>query len=136
MKLEEAMITVARAEIMRQGQPDRTLTFEEARDIVASAIRGVDGIIVESLTPESPMPDAWETPHTTLQFRGYNLEGIKFHGPYREMTSTRHTTPDADELRELNDALAAKVAEWKARAEKAEAALRAMEEDDRHLCKP
>ncbi len=39
------------------------------------------------------------------------------------------------ELRELNDALAAKVAEWKARAEKAEAALKAAE-DDRHLTTP
>jgi len=35
-------------------------------------------------------------------------------------------------LLEANDALAAKVAEWKARAEKAEAALKAAE-DDRHL---
>jgi hypothetical protein len=39
------------------------------------------------------------------------------------------------ELRELNDILAAKVAEWKARAEKAEAALKAAE-DDRHLATP
>jgi predicted nuclease with TOPRIM domain len=42
---------------------------------------------------------------------------------------------EADELRELNDALAAKVAEWKARAEAAEAALKAAE-DDRHLTTP
>jgi hypothetical protein len=39
------------------------------------------------------------------------------------------------ELRELNDFLAAKVAEWKARAEKAETALKAAE-DDRHLTTP
>lgn len=43
---------------------------------------------------------------------------------------------ELDGLHELNDALAAKVAEWKARAGKAEAALRAMEEDDRHLATP
>lgn len=39
------------------------------------------------------------------------------------------------DLTRVNDALAAKVAEWKARAEKAETALKAAE-DDRHLCKP
>lgn len=39
---------------------------------------------------------------------------------------------EVDGLHELNDSLAAKVAEWKARAEKAEAALKAAE-DDRHL---
>ena len=60
-------------------------------------------------------------------------------GPYRELHGVRHTSPDDEEqvaqLRELNDALAAKVAEWKARAEKAEAALKAAE-DDRHLTTP
>ena len=40
-----------------------------------------------------------------------------------------------NELHEINDALAAKVAEWKSRAEKAEAALKAAE-DDRHLTTP
>lgn len=43
---------------------------------------------------------------------------------------------EVDGLHELSDALAAKVAEWKSRAKKAEAALKAMEEDDRHLCEP
>lgn len=60
-------------------------------------------------------------------------------GPYRELHGHRHTSPDDAEqvaqLRELNDSLAAKVAEWKARAEKAEAALKAAE-DDRHLTTP
>jgi hypothetical protein len=65
------------------------------------------------------------------------------------MNETGHSPPATDlgtitirslanqvtELRELNDALAAKVAEWKARAEKAEAALKASE-DDRHLNTP
>jgi len=46
----------------------------------------------------------------------------------------RHPDP-LQEQRELNDALAAKVVEWKARAEKAEAALKAAE-DDRHLSTP
>lgn len=60
-------------------------------------------------------------------------------GPYREIHAPRRTSLDRDEriaeLRELNDALAAKVAHWKARAEAAEAALKAAE-DDRHLTTP
>ena len=45
------------------------------------------------------------------------------------------TEKELNEQLELNDSLAAKVAEWKARAEKAEAALKAVE-DDRHLTTP
>jgi hypothetical protein len=49
--------------------------------------------------------------------------------------AVRNLVEDFATLVALNDALAAKVAEWKARAEKAEAALKAAE-DDRHLTTP
>lgn len=80
----------------------------------------------------TPSPTQW--PHTTLQFRGDTLEGIKFHGPHSEDELRRNDIASSDQY-DLNDALAAKVAEWKARAEKAEAALKAAE-DDRHLTTP
>lgn len=59
--------------------------------------------------------------------------------PLRKLLDTQdrltRAKSELNDLRELNDALAAKVAEWKARAEKAEAALKAAE-DDRHLTTP
>lgn len=126
MTLEEAMIIAARAELERQGKPDRPLTFEEARAIVAGAIRGVNGIIVESLTPQSLFPPASEVgmrptaPRTNAFIEGLNDD---FDVEFAQLTKF------ACELEK-------EVAEWKSRAEKAEAALKAMEEDDRHLCKP
>ena len=89
----------------------------------------LEGLRFESTTDkESPMPSA-------VGATGADKAWVPMRdGGYR-LVDLRSSDEQIQELREINDALAAKVAEWKARAEKAEAALKAAE-DDRHLTTP
>ena len=82
--------------------------------------------------PPPEMREAADKLHSYFELRG-SREWQFSHVADRRLVLRMEK--QATQLRELNDALAAKVAEWKARAEKAEAALKTIE-DDRHLSTP
>lgn len=96
------------------------------------------GVAVNDISQVAMLLKAPRTYEVLVRVHEDVLAGTVVSAEQINFTLTAHACGVEEELnrqRELNDALAAKVAEWKARAEKAEAALKAAE-DDRHLTTP